>query len=864
MNFSKKEVEQQKRSQNFLMKKKKTKRTLSMIQITLVICFVLFGISMVAIIGALKQMIQQTPDITSLDLTPKEFATIVYDENGTPMDRLVGANANRIYVPLKKIPKNVQNAFIAIEDERFWIHNGIDIKGIFRALFHGIQSGKLNEGASTLTQQLLKNEIFKGGNEKSFFARFKRKLQEQYLAIQVEKKWSKEKILEAYLNTINLGQGTLGVEAASLRYFHKSITAVNLSEAAVLASITKNPLSFNPITHPNANAARHILVLQRMYQQGYITKEDYVLAKSSPVYEQIQLNNQSVPKQTVYSYFTDETIRQVLNDLQVKKGYSQAEASSLIYRGGLRIYTTQDAKIQKLCDTIPTQKKYLPAHSKWELNYQLLAKQNGKIYTYSATDLKTYFVKQKKNFSLLFSQKKEAMPYIEQFRSMLKQKGMLIQKEDISFTIQPQLSFVLLDQTTGQVKAILGGRGKKPGNRTLNRACETKRQPGSTFKILSTYLPALDTAGMTLATTQDDTAYTYPDGTPVKNWYSLHKGFLTLRDAITCSSNVIAVKTLAAITPQVGYDYLKKLGFTTLVEHRVNADGTSSSDIQLPLALGGLTDGVTNLELTAAFAAIANHGLYHQPIFYTKVLDRNGTILLQNESRSEQVMKESSAWLLTNAMQDVVKTGTAKSVQFTTSSIPIAGKTGTTTGNRDLWFCGFTPYYTATIWSGYDQNESQTDLTYHKRIWKAILEQLHAKKPKKDFVKPASIVSAKICTKSGKLPLADVCELARDGGKIRTEYFAKGTVPTETCNVHVKLSICMKSHQLASEFCPSDLIEDMVFLVKKEIGNTADTPFLLPKGIEHHICSIHQALQVPNANQTHPASDLSEKAESYE
>ena len=250
-----------------------------------------------------------------------------------------------------------------------------------------------------------------------------------------------------------------------------------------------------------------------------------------------------------------------------------------------------------------------------------------------------------------------------------------------------------MDQYTGHVLAIAGGRGEKKGNRTLNRATNTVRQPGSTFKVLSTYLPALDTAGFTLASVQDDSGpYYYPDGvTEVSNWRSTKKyeGLSTLRKGIYDSMNIVTVKTLAEVTPQVGYEYLKKLGFTTLVETRKEPNGKVVSDINLPMALGGLTDGVTNLELTAAFATIANGGAYIKPIFYTKILDANGRVLLENESVKEQVIKESTAWLLTNAMEDVVNIGTGSLLKLQAIDMPVAGKPDqpriiTICGSRDI------------------------------------------------------------------------------------------------------------------------------------------------------------------------------------
>ena len=295
------------------------------------------------------------------------------------------------------------------------------------------------------------------------------------------------------------------------------------------------------------------------------------------------------------------------------------------------------------------------------------------------------------------------------------------------------------------IRDRVGGRGKKTGARTLNRASGSLRQPGSTFKILSTYLPAFDTAGMTLASTEVDEKYYYP-GTKVQvhNWTgSAYKGTTTLREGIYNSMNVVTVKTLAKVTPKVAYDYLVNLGITTLVDSRIDKSGKVFSDIQLPMALGGLTDGVTNLELTAAYASIANGGVYTEPVLYTRILDHDGNVLIDKTPVTRQVFKDSTAYLLTSAMEDVISIGTGTAAKFTGIDMPAAGKTGTTSKDIDLWFEGYTPYYTAGIWGGWDLNKDQVNTTYHKTIWKTIMERVHTEKnlEKKEFDVPDSVLS---------------------------------------------------------------------------------------------------------------------------
>ncbi|MFW5650924.1 MAG: transglycosylase domain-containing protein [Acetivibrio ethanolgignens] len=812
---------------------------------TLFLCFLVCVIvGGFAGFGVIKGLIDNAPSIDSIDVAPSGFATTLYYSNGKESQKLIGSGANRVYVTLDQIPDYVENAFIAIEDARFRIHNGIDVKGIFRAFFNGLSKGEFDEGASTLTQQLLKNQIFNGGSEPTFIAKLERKIQEQYLAIQLEDKLSKDQILEYYLNTINLGQNTLGVQTASLRYFGKDVSELTISEAAVIAGITQSPAALNPISHPEANRDKREIVLRYMKEQGFITESEYEEALADDVYSRIQQFNEEQYSDTsvqVNSYFTDAVCEQVIKDLQDKLGYSETQAVNALYRDGLQIFTTQSQKIQKICDKIFRDESMYPASSQWALTYRLsIMGKDGEEHHYNEYHLKKYFVTTKKqtSFDLYFKNKEDAVPYIEEFRAHILEDAEEITGESTNYTIQPQISFVLMNQYNGKVLALVGGRGEKTASRTLNRATDSTRQPGSTFKVVSTYLPALDTRGMTLASVQDDAEFYYPDSQrKVHNWDGdSYKGLTTLRQGIVRSMNVVTVKTMVDVTPSVAYDYLMRLGFTTVYDKYVDENGKLFSDLQYPTALGGLTKGVTNFELTAAFAAIANKGVYTKPTLYTKILDHDGNVLLENKPETRQVMKESTAWLLTNAMEDVVKVGTGGLTRFTSMSMPVAGKTGTTSNDIDLWFVGYTPYYTAGIWSGYDNNKDQDNTSYHKVLWRTVMQTVHQKLDKeyKEFEKPGNIVTAKICTKSGKLAVDGLCD-----GCIRTEYFEAGTVPTEKCDIHVKFRICNKSKKIAGKYCPEDEVTEQVFLLKEETGKTADTPYVISPDELNETCHIH-------------------------
>ena len=804
MNYGKRGAAKKKKALRSKSKKWSKRFALTFFKAILLLILAVGIIGVCGGLGVVKGILASAPD-TDIDVSPSGFSTFVYDAEGNQIAKLDAEGSNRVPVSMDKIPENLAHAFVAIEDARFYEHNGIDIKGIIRAGFIGLTSGHFSEGASTITQQLIKNNVltsWTSESEKGFAVKVKRKIQEQYLAIMLEKQMDKDKILENYMNTINLGQNTLGVQAASKRYFGKNVWELNLSECAVIAAITQNPSRYNPITHPEKNAERREKVLGDMLEQGYISQSEFDEALGDDVYSRIQIVNEETGETAINSYFVDALTEMVMEDLEAA-GYSETQAFSLLYSGGLKIYSTQDPTIQAICDEVCSNEENYPDGTTWYLNYQLTIQHaNGETNNYSKEMLEDY-LKQNgsdKKYPLLFSSQDDAYAAAENYKASLLQDGDEVLAEKISMTPQPQISMTIEDQSTGNVVALVGGRGAKEANRTLNRATSTTRQPGSTFKIVSTYAPALDSAGLTLADVFVDAPFNYANGKPVSNWYSSgYRGICSLRDGIRDSLNIIAVKTLTSIKPQLGYDYLQNFGFTTLVESE-ERNGQIFPDIQQSLALGGITHGVTNMELNASYATIANGGTYIKPKLYTKIVDHDGNILIDNTAgESRQVIKESTAFLLTDAMVDVVTSGTGTSVNF--GGMSIAGKTGTTSDYNDVWFAGYTPYYTCTTWTGYDNNAKLSgkngERNLAKTLWRATMSKIHENLENKAFNVPADIVTATVCSQSGKLPIPGMCDET-----LKTEYFAKGTVPTETCDVHYQGMVCEYSGLPATEFCP--------------------------------------------------------------
>ena len=794
--------------------------------------------------GALKGIIDSAPEIDVASIEPSGYATMVYDREGNLTETLVKSGANRLEATYEELPQCLIDAFVAIEDSRFWSHKGIDIRSILRAAV-GVITGESAGGGSTLTQQLIKNNIFEGGNENTFGEKLERKIQEQYLAVQLEKIMDKKIILKNYLNTINLGNNTLGVKAAALRYFNKDVSDLTLSEATVIAGITQAPTRYNPLTENGRknNEEKRRVILQYMYEQGLIDKEAQEEALADDVYSRItNVNLTAQEHESPYTYFTDELITQVMEALQEELGYTETQASNLLFSGGLEIHTTQDPKMQAIVDEeVNNPDNYDVVY--YSVDYQLsVTHADGTTTHYSDESMGSYFRNDlgRSSFNGLFDSKEEADEAISLYKDAMVKEGDTILGEVIHYVLQPQISFVLMDQATGEVKAISGGRGTKEVSRSLNRATETLRQPGSTFKVITSFAPAIDACGANLSTVYYDAPFTVGTKT-FRNWYSSkgYMGYSTIRDGIVYSMNIVAVRCMMeTVTPQLGVEYARNFGITSMTDTDYNA----------ATALGGITKGVSNLELTAAYATIANQGIYTKPRFFTQILDHNGKVLLDNTPETKRVLKDSTAFLLTDAMSQSMESSRmygsgnlySTSTSANLSNMSNAGKSGTTTSNNDIWFVGYTPYYTAGIWSGCDNNQKISAIgsstSYHKIIWKNIMTRVHEGLADTGFSIPSSVTTAQVCRKSGKLASPGVCENDPRGSAVYTEYFAKGSEPTEVCDHHGVTTVCSASGGLPTKYCPAELRTSRIFMItpEGETGATADSAYRIPG-----YCTIH-------------------------
>ncbi len=681
-------------------------RNFFIVLLLLVLILGLIGAGVVA--GALLGYIETVEpiDVTNMTLNLTSFV-YAEDENGNTveLERLYD-NENRIWVDLDDIPLNLQNAFIAIEDERFYSHHGFDVKRtvgaavtyVYKKLTH---SNERTFGGSTITQQLIKN--ITGENDYNL----ERKIQEIYRAYVLENDLSKQEILEYYLNTIFLSNQCNGVSAAANTFFGKSVSDLTLAECASIAGITQSPTKYDPYRNPENNKEKQEVVLKKMLELGKITRSQYDEAVAEelhfvPIHENDEVSYQS--------YYVDAMIDQVISDLMEKYNYTKEVAARVLYNGGLKIYLAQDMSMQKIMDDV-----------------------------YSDED------------------------------SFPKGRG----------DVQPESAMVIMDPYTGQVKALVGGRGDKEGNRTLNRATQSTRQPGSTIKPISVYGPAIEYGLITPDTTIKDAPVTYNGWSP-KNVDNSYKGNVSARTALAYSRNVPAVKVCHYLGVDNSFKYLEeRMHISTLVDNEKRGDKTFSDKDLAPLALGGLTDGVSVLEMTAAYCSFVNDGFYNKPVFYTKVLDASGNVLLDGTSTHEIAMSEKTAYDMLTMMKAVVSYGSGTMANF--SGMEIAGKTGTTgtTTSNDRWFIGCTPYYVGAVWFGYDipQNLSGFSSNPAALTWKKVMKPIHENLEYKDFEKPGKEVSVMICRESGQRANPD-CE------HVTSEMYSSSGIPKSRCELH--------------------------------------------------------------------------------
>lgn len=687
---------------NATSKKKKTgqkKKIIGRIAAALGITVFIGAIILIGIGAGMYSAVSRELEEMNVQNLALNYSSFVYyndnDGNAHELVQLHYEGDRRVWADSDEISQNLKNAAVSIEDERFYKHNGFDIKRTLGASIRwGLEKigiGSSSYGGSTITQQLIKNIT----NEKD--KKVTRKVKEIMRAVALEKQIDdKDTILTMYLNISFFANQCYGVEAASNLYFSKHASEVSIAEAATIVGITQRPTYYDPVKNPDNALTKRNVVLGKMNELGYITDEEYAAAKESPLGIS---ESASASKKTIYSYFVDQVINDVKADLIDQKGYSDTFAEQQVFSGGLKIYTTMDKDVQSAMESVFENRTGFPSNTK------------------------------------------------------------------------PQAAMVIMDQYTGEVKGIVGGAGKKTDARGLNRATQSRRQPGSSFKPIAVYSPGIELGKINSATVLRDEKITIGDWSPV-NSYSGFKGDMTLRKAIEISSNITAIKALQLLGIENSYDYASNHYGINLV----NDDKSLAS-----LGLGGLTKGATVLEMTAAYAALANKGVYTEPYTYTKVLDSTGRVLLENTPKTKQAVSESTAFIMTDLLHEVLygSSGTGRAAKLA-NNMPAYGKTGTTNDNKDKWFVGYTKYYVGAVWFGFDQpsNLRSAGITNNPScvIWKNVMDKVHQGLAAEGYTAPSSVKSVSVCSKTGLLASSGC-------GYAEKEYFVTGNAPTRFCKL---------------------------------------------------------------------------------
>lgn len=622
--------------------------------------------------------------------------SVVKDTDGNIIATL-GSERKKEKISFSEMPDNLKNAYVAIEDERFYSHHGVDIKRTGSAILSYIFNfGSSSFGGSTITQQLVKN--LTGDNTDSVI----RKVKEWGKAYELEWYFSKDEILELYLNVIYVGPNIYGVQTGAKYYFSKDATDLSLAECAFLAGINNAPNSYNPFGDADNSEKienRTKTVLSKMLELEYINQEEYSSAVEE-VENGLNFKEGSIESEDgIYSYHTDALINEIISDISEEKNITTDFATNYIYLSGLTINSTQNSNIQNITER-EFQKK----------TYQVMS-ENG--------------------------------------------------------TDTSQSAMVIIDQSNGQVISCVGGLGEKDTARGLNRATQSVRQTGSAIKPLAVLAPALDKKIITPASIYDDTQKVFEDNYSPEN-YDGYLGEITVRRALESSQNIPFVEIMEELKPKNSIKYLEKMGISTLTD----------KDNNLSLALGGLEKGISPLVMASAYATIANGGTYIEPTFYTTIVNRLGKTVLESNPKEKRVISQNVAYVLSELLTQPVQGANGTATYCSISGMDVAAKTGTTDENYDRWLCGFTPYYTAVTWFGYDQNET---VYYNNQnpaglIWANVMKSIHSNLEGKRFEKPSGVTEATICAKTGKL--------ANTGcPNTYTEYFVWGTVPG-TCDIH--------------------------------------------------------------------------------
>ncbi|OPL15039.1 MAG: hypothetical protein AVO34_00585 [Firmicutes bacterium ML8_F2] len=704
---------------------KKPKKKRSIIKIIILIIFLLLVIGGGATAAVVYNYINEAPPFDVSKLATLE-TSYLYDGNGTEITRL-HEEQNRIVVSLEEIPLHVQEAFIAIEDERFMEHFGFDIIGSLRAAYANLRAGDIVQGATTITQEVTQHAFL------STETSYKRKIQEIWLAIEMERRYSKEEILELYLNRMYFGNGAYGVETAAQTYFGKSIGELTLAEGAMLAGAMRWPNNYNPFDNREAAKERMSLVLENMLRLEYISEAEYRQAMQGPSYY-AEPRNPEYP----YPHFVDYVVHDELIDIlrEIPSIGSKEAAYKAIYTGGLRIYTTLDPHLQRHVEEVLAREDLYPT----TIYVDIPAAREVAAELPSGQDLS---------------------------RAQLEE---LIDEE--KGLPQPQAAIVVADPTTGELKALGGGREYQRHVDEILRFA-TLRQPGSCIKPIITYAPAFEEGVLAGAgSVIDDSPFTGPQGWKPKNFDNRFRGPIPAREALYYSYNVPAVRVFQRLGPRVGVDYAEKMGISTIDPSEID---------NLALTLGGFTYGVRAIDMAQAYSVLANEGIKVDLHTVEKIVDRNGVVIYEYHINPHQVLSPQATFLVNDILQDFVTKYLGRALQI---DRPVAAKTGTTENWKDVYLAAYTPNMVATFWMGYDEPKMgsiQQGWRYSTAFLREVFLEAFQDLEIRDFPRPSGIVNMEVCTVSGMR----ATEFCRAAGTTTYDYFMEKYAPRLPCDLHL-------------------------------------------------------------------------------
>ncbi len=680
--------------------------------------------------------------------------------DGVPVEledqRLYGAE-NRMWASYQSIPKNLRNAFVAIEDKRYWDHNGVDLLRSASAAYTYFFKGINSYGASTITQQLIKNVT--GDGEVTV----PRKIQEIMRAIKLSEQKDKTEILEMYLNLINLSQGCYGVQAAAYTYFGKDVSDLTLIECAAIAAITQAPTKWDPIQNPDNNKLRRDLILSEMFDQSYITQSEFDGAYGKELVLNVQSDLDNPSTASVKTWYTDAVINEAIDLLIAQNGYSREVASRLIYTAGYKIITAMDPDIQDLLD------EYFADSSNFE-----------------AVDTSPI---QPQASMVIIDHRTGDVLGIAGGRGI--KEGNRVQNYATQTVRSPGSSIKPLSVYAPALE-----------NGLINYATVFDDTPVN-------FGDPVYEAGKLVG-------YSNEHGYP-SNFPDVYNGLTTVGEAVRRSVNTVSLKVLEKLTLETSFDFLKnKLHMKSLIEYRELTGGTAITDMDYSaLGLGGMNYGLTVLEMTAGYQIFPNNGVYNKPRIVLQILDGDDNVILDNRAESEVVISGQSASIMTKMMESVVRSGTAAAITVD-SMVNVAGKTGTTTKDNDRWFIGYTPYLTGGVWFGYDMPRSLSSFKESPalKIWDDVMTVLHEKiiaeatesgYGVRSFVTANGVIAASYCMDSGKL-MTDACRADPRGDREETGYFTADNMPSETCDCHVLVDYDRVTKCVAGPGCPAENI----------------------------------------------------------